>query len=122
MTVPSGWRNYLRQRRLNAERPMILKEEKEREIQLKITGDSEHSVLKGHVGKTFISKEKQDAIDSAVTIKDIFHVNPRSKTPPQSHRLGQWDPNDPAFRGFWVYDTPGAVNTNQVRQLWSHNI
>lgn len=120
MSMPTGWRNFLRQRRLNAEGPVLRKEEQEREIQLKITGNFEHSILQGHVGKTFISQQKQDAIDSAVTVKDIFHVNPRTKVPPQSHRLGQWDPNDPEFRGFWVYDTPGAVNNNQVCKNIEH--
>ncbi|CAL8124782.1 unnamed protein product [Orchesella dallaii] len=118
LTSPYGWRGGLRYQRLMAERPAVKADEKERRVQLEITGDAEYAVLKGHVGRTFISEQKLDAMERAVAIRDPFNVNPLSKSPPPSHRLGQWDPDDHVFtKGNWVYDTPGAVSTNQILDL-----
>lgn len=93
-------------------------EAKERIMQLKMTRNPEHAVLTGHVGKTFESPHTESAISNAVTTKDIFHVNTRSTKPPPTQRPGQWNPDDPMYNmDRWVYDTPGAVNSNQVQFL-----
>jgi len=115
MTSPYGWRSGLRNQRLKTEKPMLVAEERKRQLKLQMTGEAEHAVLTGYVGQTFVSEQKLDAMESAVAIKDPFHVNPLSKAPPPSQRLGQWDPNNNLFnQSHWVYDTPGAVSTNQV--------
>ncbi|ODM92512.1 Nitric oxide-associated protein 1, partial [Orchesella cincta] len=118
LTSPYGWRGGLRYQRLIAGKPVLKAEENERQIKLQKTGDAEHAVLTGYVGRTFVSEQKLNAMESAVTLKDPFRVNPLSKTAPPSHRLGQWDPDNHIFtNGHWVYDTPGAVNTNQILDI-----
>lgn len=85
-------------------------------MEFEATGNPELATLTGYVGKTFITQEKLDEAEESLTVGDIFRVNPHSRQPPKSKKPGQWDPWDFA-NNHWVYDTPGAVNNNQVRFL-----
>lgn len=108
------WRMAQRFNRLNAEREILKAEEKRRELFLIETKNSEHAVLKGHIGQTFQTTEKLESSLNPLVVKDVFHVNPNLKNPPIVTKPGQWDPADPKVQGTWCFDTPGTVNTNQV--------
>jgi len=83
---------------------------------LRMTRDNQYATLVGHVGKTFLSRHKAEAAVNPSQLHDPYNLSLSKIPSPCEPKIGQWDPNDPALRGHWCYDTPGVVNENQVSQ------
>ncbi|XP_046987580.1 nitric oxide-associated protein 1 [Schistocerca americana] len=103
---PSGWRLYMRTKRLLAERERKQAEDKLRHFQLKRMNDVQYATLVGHIGRTFQNEEQPE-------VNDPFSVS-KSLTIQQSGI----NPKDPEFsESRWCFDTPGTVQPDQILNL-----
>ncbi|XP_025836948.1 nitric oxide-associated protein 1 [Agrilus planipennis] len=97
---PSGWRLYVRTKRLNSSNRIAAMERRLRKEMLKQTRNPKYATLIGHIDKTFSENgmEKQREFSS-----------------PEQMGI---DATDPEYAmGKWCYDTPGVVRPDQIIHL-----
>lgn len=104
---PSDHRLYLRSKRLQSERVILMEEEKLRKHQARSTGSPEFATLIGHIGQTFADEKPQTA--------DHFSVSQRGGGPSPILTLNE--KSDDYINSKWCYDTPGVVQPDQITNL-----
>jgi hypothetical protein len=111
---PDALRVSQRNFRLREDSKVYQAEAKEKGTLLRLTKSPEYSTLMGHVGRTFLDRQRIDAAENPMVVEDVFAINTRKRYAPWIPKVGQWDPYDPHVQGHWCYDTPGVINENQV--------
>lgn len=109
---PSGWRLYVRNKRLQSYYKILKEEQKLRRSQLRTTRDPKYASLYGRIERSFTEHVEGKAIES----KDPFSVNHNS-TNVKPIKMGIDDKDPMYILNKWCYDTPGVVHPDQVGEI-----
>ncbi|CAG7831862.1 unnamed protein product, partial [Allacma fusca] len=110
-----GWRIHLRNERLKSWKEEEAAEKKLREFHLKETGNSAYASLIGRVGRSYRMADDDEKMAWLNNTQDVFQVNAKTFQLPKLTKPGSWNPDSNDYsRGKWCYDTPGAINENQI--------
>lgn len=104
---PSDYRLYLRSKRLQSERAILIEEEKLRKHQARNTGSPQFATLIGHIGQTF-APEKSEGFD---------HFSVAQRGGGAAPILTLNEKSEDFINSKWCYDTPGVVQPEQITNL-----